>query len=63
MDERLNSKIDAMDERLSGRMDAMDVRFNHLDATIANAKVWALTLYIALAAGMFGTMARGFGWV
>jgi hypothetical protein len=27
------------------------------------AKVWALVLYIALAAGIFGTMARGFGWL
>jgi predicted nucleic acid-binding Zn-ribbon protein len=30
---------------------------------IASAKVWALLLYVALAAGMLGTMARGFGWV
>jgi hypothetical protein len=30
---------------------------------IASAKVWALTLYAALAAAMLGTLARGFGWV
>ena len=30
---------------------------------ITAAKVWALLLYVALAAGMLGTMARGFGWI
>jgi hypothetical protein len=31
--------------------------------SIAAAKIWALVLYMALAGGMFGTMARGFGWI
>jgi hypothetical protein len=30
---------------------------------IASAKVWALVLYLAFAAGMLGAMARGFGWI
>jgi hypothetical protein len=34
-----------------------------LRAEIASAKVWALLLYFAFAAGMLGTMARGFGWI
>ena len=36
---------------------------SELLAAIASAKLWALLLYIALAAGLFGTMARGFGWI
>jgi hypothetical protein len=31
--------------------------------SIAAAKIWALVLYIAFAAAMYGTMARGFGWI
>lgn len=31
--------------------------------SISSAKVWALLLYIALAAGILGTMAKGFGWL
>jgi hypothetical protein len=31
--------------------------------SIAKAQVWALILYIALAAGLLGTLARGFGWI
>jgi hypothetical protein len=36
---------------------------SELTATVASVKVWAVLLYLALAAGMFGTMARGFGWI
>ena len=31
--------------------------------SIASAKIWALTLYIAFAAVLLGTLARGFGWI
>ena len=43
--------------------DRMDVKFDALAHAISRAQLWALMLYIALAAGMFGTMARGFGWI
>ncbi|HEX7237787.1 MAG TPA: hypothetical protein VF405_12545 [Gammaproteobacteria bacterium] len=36
---------------------------SEVTAAIASVKVWAVLLYLALAAGMFGTMARGFGWL
>ena len=52
----LRDKMDAMAERF-------DAKFDALKDSIAAAKVWALVLYIALAAAMFGTMARGFGWI
>jgi hypothetical protein len=64
---RLDTKIDSLSARLDGRIDALstqlDAKFNPLKDSIASAKVWALALYIALAAAMLGTMARGFGWV
>jgi hypothetical protein len=30
---------------------------------LASARVWALLLYIALAAVNLGTLARAFGWI
>jgi hypothetical protein len=34
-----------------------------LTDSLASAKVWALLLYVALAATLLATMARGFGWL
>ena len=63
----LRDKMDAMAERFDAKFDAMTQRFDtKLDAlkdSIGTAKVWALVLYIALTAGLFGTMARGFDWI
>ena len=52
----LRDRIDAMDLRLSAKIDG-------LKDELHSAKVWALLLYFALAAGMYATMARGFGWL
>jgi phage shock protein A len=38
-------------------------KIDALKDSVAAAQVWALVLYIAFAAGVFGTMARGFGWI
>jgi hypothetical protein len=48
---------------LRTRFDRVDTRIDMLTQTVWRAQIWALLLYIALAAGMFGTMARGFGWL
>jgi len=60
---RLNDKIESSTARLDGRINTLDEKFDRLKDSIASAKVWALALYIALAAAMLGTMARGFGWI
>jgi uncharacterized coiled-coil protein SlyX len=52
----LRDKLDAMAERF-------DAKFDGLKESLANAKIWALFLYIALAAVNLGTLARGFGWI
>jgi outer membrane murein-binding lipoprotein Lpp len=52
----LRDKIDHLDVR-------MNARFETVNASIASAKIWALSLYIALAAVNLGTLARGFGWI
>jgi hypothetical protein len=52
---------------LRDRVDALGADLNNqfaiLKDEIHSAKVWALLLYFALAAGMYATMARGFGWL
>ena len=52
----LRDSISALDLRLSAKIDA-------LKDELHSTKVWALLLYFALAAGMYATMARGFGWI
>ena len=52
----LRDRIDAVELRLGAKIDA-------LKDELHSAKVWALLLYFALAAGMYATMARGFGWI
>lgn len=52
----LRDRIDALDLRLSAKIDA-------LKDELHSAKVGALLLYFAFAAGMYATMARGFGWL
>lgn len=41
----------------------VDAKVDAVKDDIASTKVWALVLYIALAGGLFGTLARGFGWL
>ncbi len=68
---RLDQKIDALGVRFDQKNDALavrfdqeiDARFDGLRAELASMRVWAVGLYIALAAGVFATMARGFGWI
>jgi hypothetical protein len=38
-------------------------KIDSIKDTLSSAKVWALLLYIGLAAGLLYTMARGFNWV
>ena len=67
----LRDKIDDMNTRLTHQMNSrfeglaqeMNSRFEAVNASIASARIWALSLYIALAAVNLGTLARGFGWI
>lgn len=67
---RLDDKIDKSNSSLGARIDelnaglnGLNVRFDGVKDSITAAKTQALLLYVALAGGMFGTMARGFGWI
>jgi hypothetical protein len=63
----LRDRMDAGHARLSERIDSASSELNKkidgLRDSLASAKVWALLLYIALAAVNLGTLARGLGWI
>jgi outer membrane murein-binding lipoprotein Lpp len=61
--DRMEAKFDAVTAALAGLKDSIAGTKSELSAAIGSAKIWAVMLYLALAAGMFGTMARGFGWI
>ena len=56
----LRDKIDALGVRLDEKIDA---KFDGLRGELTSMRAWAFGLYVALAAGVFATMARGFGWI
>lgn len=61
--DRMDTRMDRFEAKLETLKDAMPGGYAALRAEIASAKIWALLLYLALAATMLGTMARGFGWL
>jgi len=71
MDRKFDAKFDVMDRKFDARFDAMDEKFDaklaatraELNGSISSFKIWALLLYIALAASLFGVLARGFHWI
>ena len=64
MDVRLSDKISEVDKRLCARIEEVDRRLSakidELIRSLHSAKVWALILYIGLAATLLGAMARGY---
>lgn len=54
-------RSDVADLKLDVR--ALREKMDAVKESVASAMVWALALYIVLAGGLFGTLARGFGWL
>ena len=63
----LRDKMDdmnaALSAQISGLKDSTAEQISGLKDSIAAAKLWALLLYVALTGALFGTLARGFGWL
>jgi outer membrane murein-binding lipoprotein Lpp len=63
----LNTKVDGAVSQLNAKVDSavsqLNAKFDGLRDSVASTKVWALLLYIALAAVNLGTLARGLGWI
>lgn len=60
---QLIGRIDGATSQLSDRADHQDAKLDELRDDLARAKVWAVMLYMSLAALNFGALARGFGWI
>jgi chromosome segregation ATPase len=70
---RLGQRIDDSNTRLDGtnkRIDESNARIDRLEAkldgvkdSLHSATIWALFLYVTLAAGMLTTIARAFRWI
>jgi hypothetical protein len=63
----LRDKVDDLGTQLTAKIDGLehrlDAKIDKLGDSLASTARWAVALYVALAATMFGTMARGFGWL
>lgn len=59
----IKSDIRTLRERIDALTLDLNTKFAALKDELHSAKIWALLLYFALAAGMYATMARGFGWI
>jgi hypothetical protein len=55
--------MDTMTERFDAKFEALRQSIDGIKDSVAAASLRAFAPYIALAAAMFGTMARGFGWI
>jgi hypothetical protein len=64
---RLDSKIEAVAERLDKKIDGfyakLDAKIDGVKDSIWRAEIRLFLLYVALAGGMLGVMAHGFGWL
>jgi hypothetical protein len=63
MKDSLATDVSSMKVSMATDISGMKESISGLKVSIAAAKVWALVLYFALAAGIFGTLARAFGWI
>jgi hypothetical protein len=65
--EKHTDRLTSVDDKLCTRMDAIEARLTarleRMERDLASAKVWALLLFIAQAAAVYGTLARTMGWI
>jgi hypothetical protein len=72
--EDVDAKFETFEQRVSARFDGVSARFDSLEQRLngkieslqqqfSSAKVWALGLYIGLAATLLLVMAKGFKWI
>ena len=60
---QLSAKIEHLAEQTNTRFEGVFDKMGEIKTSIAATRTWTLTILVTLAAAMFGTMARGFGWI
>ena len=63
LSERVDTAFGELNKKIDGAASQLNTKFDGLRDSFASTKVWALFLYIALAAVNLGTLARGLGWI
>lgn len=61
--DQLDTKVDAGFSETRKEIQRLDTKIDGVKDSIVSAKIWALALYIALAAGLLGAMTQGFLWL
>jgi uncharacterized coiled-coil protein SlyX len=59
----IKTDLRSLRDRMDTKFDVMETKLDALTNELSRAEIWALMLYIALAAGLFGTLAHSFGWI
>jgi hypothetical protein len=64
---RLDQKLDGLEQKFDGKFESLKDSVFELRLTMEQGFVrityWGLGLYVALAGGLLGVMAKGFGWI
>lgn len=58
-----NARTEAVRTELTTKIEALFAEIGKIKDSIASAKLWALSLHIGLAGGIFYALARGFKWI
>lgn len=61
--DQIHSRIDRLAEQSGNRFDGISLKIDSLSDSVTSARIWTLTVLVTFAALVFGTMARGFGWL
>ena len=61
--DQFNARIDRLAEQTNNRFDGVIAKIDGVGGTVASTRIWTLTVLVTFAALVFGTMARGFGWI
>jgi hypothetical protein len=60
---RLDHQFDKVASDMDAKFQRLGDKIDRLTQSLARTQVWAVLLCVALAGGLAGTMARGFGWM
>ena len=63
MSERFEDRFDELRQRFDDRFDELRGRMDAVERSFASVKVWALLLFMAQTAAVYGTLARTMGWI
>jgi chromosome segregation ATPase len=61
--QELGEKIEGVREELGDRIERVDKKIDDVRQELSSAKIWAVLLYLTLAAGLLSVIARAFKWI